>query len=113
MVTQYGMGTELASKQLPADDYSMSDHTRRTIDEEQQYLTDLAHRRATALVSEHRTLLEAFAYTLLENEVLEREDIERLVSRYRGAGNGIPAAKGHEPAKLAAAQHVEPPVADD
>ena len=25
MVTQYGMGTELQSKQLPADDYSMSD----------------------------------------------------------------------------------------
>ena len=29
MVTQYGMGTELMSKQLPADDYSMSDATRR------------------------------------------------------------------------------------
>src|ERR687897_511833 len=84
MVTQYGMGTELATKQLPADDYSMSDHTRRMVDEEQQYLTDLAHRRAAKLVAENRTLLEAFAYTLLENEVLEREDIERLVSVYKG-----------------------------
>ncbi|MEA2225971.1 MAG: cell division protease FtsH, partial [Solirubrobacteraceae bacterium] len=36
MVTQYGMGTELQSKQLPADDYSMSDNTRRMIDDEQQ-----------------------------------------------------------------------------
>jgi cell division protease FtsH len=62
----------------------MSDHTRRTIDEEQQYLTDLAHRRALRVVGENRTLLEAFAFTLLENEVLEREDIERLVSVYRG-----------------------------
>jgi cell division protease FtsH len=90
MVTQYGMGTELESKQLPADDYSMSDHTRRMIDEEQQYLTDLAHRRAARLVAENRTLLEAFAFTLLENEVLERDDIERLVSGYRGhpGGNG-------------------------
>ena len=76
MITQYGMGTELASKQLPADDYSMSDHTRRMVDEEQQYLTDLAHRRAAKLVAENRTLLEALAFTLLENEVLEREDIE-------------------------------------
>jgi cell division protease FtsH len=84
MITMYGMGTELASKQLPADDYSMSDHTRRMVDEEQQYLTDLAHRRAAKLVAENRTLLEAFAYTLLENEVLEREDIERLVSLYKG-----------------------------
>ena len=83
MVTLYGMGTELESKQLPADDYSMSDHTRRMIDEEQQYLTDLAHRRASRLVAENRTLLEAFAFTLLEKEVLERDDITRLVDGYR------------------------------
>ena len=88
MVTQYGMGTELQSKQLPSDDYSMSDHTRRTIDEEQQYLTDLAHRRALQVVGENRTLLEAFAFTLLENEVLEREDIDRIMAAYRENLNG-------------------------
>jgi cell division protease FtsH len=92
MVTQYGMGTELASKQLPADDYSMSDHTRRTIDEEQQYLTDLAHRRAMKIVGENRELLEALAQTLLENEVLERDDITRLVAEHRGT----PALAGKE-----------------
>ncbi|MBN1530582.1 MAG: ATP-dependent zinc metalloprotease FtsH [Thermoleophilaceae bacterium] len=86
MVTQYGMGTELMSKQLPADDYSMSEHTRRGVDEEQQYLTDLAHRRALKLVDENRTLLEAFASTLLENEVLEREDIETIMDAYRQDG---------------------------
>jgi cell division protease FtsH len=105
MITLYGMGTELASKQLPADDYSMSDHTRRMVDEEQQYLTDLAHRRAAKLVAENRTLLEAFAYTLLENEVLEREDIERLVSRYKGQTaplNGTPGEPG--PVDIAAAE---------
>src|SRR5918992_767260 len=84
MVTQYGMGTELASKQLPSDDYSMSDHTRRMVDEEQQYLTDLAHRRALRMVAENRPLLDTLAHTLLENEVLEREDIERLVAEYLG-----------------------------
>jgi cell division protease FtsH len=105
MITMYGMGTELASKQLPADDYSMSDHTRRMIDEEQQYLTDLAHRRAAQLVAENRTLLEAFAFTLLENEVLEREDIERLVAVYKGQTvplNGAPAEPG--PVDIAAAE---------
>jgi cell division protease FtsH len=86
MVTQYGMGTELMSKQVPTDDYAMSDHTRRQVDEEQQYLTDLAHRRALKIVSENRSLLDALAHTLLENEVLEREDIERLVGDYRGGG---------------------------
>jgi cell division protease FtsH len=82
MVTEYGMGTELMSKRLPADDYSMADATRRQIDEEQQFIADQAHRRALKLVSENRMLLEAFAFTLLENEVLERDDIERLVTKY-------------------------------
>ena len=96
MVTEYGMGTELMSKQLPTDDYSMSDYTRRQVDEEQQYLTDLAHRRALKLVTENRPLLDALAHTLLENEVLERDDIERLVADYRGGdgggSNGKPAS---------------------
>ena len=114
MVTQYGMGTELMSKQLPADDYSMSDHTRRMVDEEQQYLTDLAHRRAMKLVAENRTLLEAFAFTLLENEVLEREDIERIVGAYKGSPaslNGDPVVKALEPgpAEIAAAEAEQPP----
>ena len=114
MVTQYGMGTELMSKQLPADDYSMSDHTRRQVDEEQQYLTDLAHRRAMKLVLDHRTLLEALANMLLENEVLEREDIDGLVAAYRGRTlrpNGDPVATDSEPgpAEIAAAEAEPPP----
>jgi len=97
MVTQYGMGTELMSKQVPTEDYSMSDHTRRLVDEEQQYLTDLAHRRALKIVQDHRSLLDALARTLLDHEVLEREDIERIVAEHRdgdgGGSNGKPARK--------------------
>jgi cell division protease FtsH len=112
MVTQYGMGTELQSKQLPAEDYSMSDATRRMIDEEQQYLTDLAHRRATQIVSENRALLEALAFTLLENEALERDDIDRIMASHRGEG---PDGKGpastepdsRERAKLAASERLD------
>jgi cell division protease FtsH len=106
MITEYGMGTELASKQLPAEDYSMSDNTRRMIDEEQQYLADLAHRRAAKLVAENRTLLEALAFTLLENEILEREDIERLVGLYKGQDetfNGVEPG----PARIAASEAQE------
>jgi cell division protease FtsH len=103
MITSYGMGTELASKQLPTDDYSMSDHTRRMVDEEQQYLTDLAHRRAAQLVAENRTLLEAFAFTLLENEILEREDIERLVGVYKGQTTPLNGAEPG-PARIAATE---------
>ena len=117
MITQFGMGTELNSKQLPSDDYSMSDHTRRMIDEEQQYLTDLAHRRALKLVAENRTLLEGFAFTLLENEVLEREDIERLVSAYRGGPTDdrrSPDGRRPEPgaARVAASKRLDGPPQD-
>ncbi|MDP8943977.1 MAG: AAA family ATPase, partial [Actinomycetota bacterium] len=85
MVSDYGMGTELRSRRLPADDYSVSDATRRLVDDEQQHLTDLAYRRALALVVEHRPLLDDLAATLLEREVLERADIERIVGRARSA----------------------------
>jgi cell division protease FtsH len=112
MVTQYGMGTELQSKQLPAEDYSMSDATRRMIDEEQQYLTDLAHRRATSIVSENRALLEELAFTLLENEALERDDIDRIMASHRGEDpDGKGPAKtepdSRERAKLAASERLD------
>jgi cell division protease FtsH len=115
MVTEYGMGTELMSKQVPTDDYSMSDFTRRQVDEEQQYLTDLAHRRALKMVNENRPLLDALAHTLLENEVLERDDIERLVADYRGGGDDGADSNGRsrivpvEPgkARVAAAKPLE------
>jgi cell division protease FtsH len=122
MVTDYGMGTELMSKQVPTDDYAMSDFTRRQVDEEQQYLTDLAHRRAMRMVSDNRPLLDALAHTLLENEVLERDDIERLVSEYRDGGGGGDS-NGHPPrvvpvpepgkAQVAASERFEDKQADD
>ncbi len=49
MIAEYGMGTELISRRLPADDYSVSDATRRLVDDEQRHLTDQAWRRALAL----------------------------------------------------------------
>ena len=108
MVTDYGMGTDVMSKQIPTDDYSLSDSTRRVVDEEQQYITDLAHRRALALVSQNRTLLEGFAFTLLQNEVLEREDIERIVSSYRGENGSVPdPARDPGPATIAASEGLQ------
>jgi cell division protease FtsH len=115
MVTDYGMATELNSKQLPAGDYSMADATRRHVDEEQQFIADHAHRRALTLVSQHRELLEAFAQTLLTHEVLERSDIERLVAEHEGAQ---PETRRLEPleggdtgqARIAAAERIDPSV---
>jgi cell division protease FtsH len=115
MVTEYGMGTELQSKQVPTDDYSMSDATRRMVDEEQQEIADLAHRRAEQIISEHREVLEALAVTLLEREVLEREDIDRLVTtkgepptgrRFKRVGDG------RDRARIAASERIDAPPGD-
>jgi cell division protease FtsH len=127
MVSEYGMGTELMSRRLPADDYSVSDATRRMLDDEQQHLTDLAYRRAQAMILEHRELLDAFARHLLDKEVLERADIEKIVARYRTdvakaeiaakSANGtsaaapVAAAERHEP-EAPAPHRYEPPDSD-
>jgi cell division protease FtsH len=112
MISEYGMGTELMSRRLPPDDYSVSDATRRTLDEEQQHLTDLAYRRALAMVLEHRELLDAFAAQLLDREVLERKDIEKLMARYRMqlAQREIEETTGANPAaggRIAASERLE------
>ncbi|MDQ3934997.1 MAG: AAA family ATPase [Actinomycetota bacterium] len=82
MVTDYGMGTTITSRRLPVDDYSVSEASRRIVDEEQQELTDQAFRRARDLIIANRPLLNAFAEHLLNQEVLERDDIERLVQEH-------------------------------
>ncbi|MEA2481978.1 MAG: cell division protease FtsH [Thermoleophilaceae bacterium] len=84
MVTEYAMGTSLSSRRLPADDYSVSDETRRVVDEEQSEITDLAFRRAHALIAANRDLLEALAQGLLEREILERHDISAIVGAHSG-----------------------------
>jgi hypothetical protein len=84
------------------------------LDDEQQHLTDLAYRRAQALVLEHRELLDAFAATLLDKEVLERGDIERIVASYRTAAAKAeiaaakPAGGTSAPAPVAAAERHDP-----
>jgi cell division protease FtsH len=97
MVTEYAMGTSVSSRRLPADDYSVSDNTRRIVDEEQQEITDLAFRRAHALIGSNRDLLESLAQGLLEREVLEREDISAIVASHSGV---LAAAESIDDSKL-------------
>ena len=101
MVAEYGMGNSMSSRRLAIDDYAISDNTRRLVDDEQADLTDVAYRHAHRLIVENRELLEELAQTLLENEVIERADIERIVGEKRT----VPIARSEPgPAKIAAAQ---------
>jgi cell division protease FtsH len=77
MVREYAMGT--GSSALPAMGDVASEATRRVYDAEVRELADEAFRSATALLDTHREQLDDLATTLLENEVLERDDIRRIM----------------------------------
>ena len=113
MVVDYGMGTGIGSRRMPAEDYSISEHTRQMIDEEQSHIADLAFRRALALVTENRDLLEALADTLLANETLTRTDIDKIVGRRAarfadGNGNARSAGSVGERPRIAASEGGDP-----
>jgi cell division protease FtsH len=74
------MGTSLTSLQVNAEGGAVSDRTRQLRDEEQQHLADQAMRTAARLIREHRDRLDALAFALLRNEVLERDEIDRIMA---------------------------------
>jgi cell division protease FtsH len=76
MVHEYAMGSDPTRAQ---DVQVLSDQLRRQHDEEQRELTYAAQRRAHELIAAHRDQLDALAAQLLEHEVLERRDIDRIM----------------------------------
>jgi cell division protease FtsH len=77
MVHEYAMGTGAGS--LRAIDDGAAEATRRVRDTEVRELADEAFRAAERLIDTHRVHLDQLAATLLANEVLEREDIDRIM----------------------------------
>jgi cell division protease FtsH len=80
MIHEWAMGTSVSALQLNAEGGAVSDRTRELRDGEQQHLADDAMRRAVRIVTEHRAQLDVLATELLRAEVLEREDIERIMA---------------------------------
>jgi ATP-dependent Zn protease len=83
----------------------VSEATRRVHDEETRALADEAFRGALAIVARHRAELDELAATLLTNEVLEREDIDRVM---QGVPKAAPPRIGRGELGIAAATAVEP-----
>jgi cell division protease FtsH len=79
MVHEYAMGTSIVSRKVSAEGGAVSDRTRQLRDEEQQHLADEAMRMSLRIIREHRDKVDALAFALLRNEVLTRDDIERIV----------------------------------
>jgi cell division protease FtsH len=78
MVFEYGMGEEVASRTMRADNYSLSEETKRLRDLEQARLTDVAYEDAVRLLQKHRSALDRVAVALLEKETLQRDELIAL-----------------------------------
>ena len=79
MIFEFGMGEAVSSRTMRADNYALSEHTKRVRDEEQARLTDLAFRESLRLLAKHRVSLDRLAHALLEKETLHRPELERLL----------------------------------
>jgi cell division protease FtsH len=90
MVYEYGMGTTIRSHQVPSDDFGVSEALRTTRDEEVQEIAEESYRGAHRLLSDHRDLLDEIAERLLANEVIEHDEIERIMKRGRAAPDSRP-----------------------
>jgi cell division protease FtsH len=80
MVFEYGMSEEATSRTMRADNYALSEATKRLRDSEQARLTDHAYEEAVRLLQKHRASLDRVACALLEKETLDRGELESLLS---------------------------------
>jgi cell division protease FtsH len=78
MVFEYGMGESAVSRTMRADNYALSEETKRLRDSEQARLTDHAYSEALRLLEKHRATLDKLAVALLAKETLNREDLDEI-----------------------------------
>jgi cell division protease FtsH len=79
MVFEWGMSDTVSSRTMRADNYALSEATKRLRDEEQARLTDGAYEEAVRLLRKHRAPLDRVAAELLEKETLVRDELHALV----------------------------------
>jgi len=80
MVFEFGMSEVVSSRTMRADNYSLSEETKRLRDQEQARLTDEAYEEALRLLHKHRGSLDRVASALLEKETLVRDEVQTLLA---------------------------------
>jgi cell division protease FtsH len=80
MVFEWGMSDVVTSRTLRADNYALSEETKRVRDNEQAHLTDGAYAEAVRLIEKHRASLDRLSQALLEKETLMREEVLLLLT---------------------------------
>jgi ATP-dependent Zn protease len=64
---------------MRADNYALSEETKRVRDQEQARLTDGAFAEAIRLLEKHRAPLDRIASALLEKETLLKDELETML----------------------------------
>jgi cell division protease FtsH len=104
MVFEWGMAESVSSRTLRADNYALSEETKRLRDSEQARLTDTAYVEAVRLLEKHRSSLDRIAAALLEKETLVRDEVIELLADVEAESSasdtvGVPRAVAvHPPA---------------
>ena len=80
MVFEWGMADAVSSRTMRADNYALSEETKRLRDSEQGRLTDSAYAEAVRLLQKHRASLDRLAAALLEQETLVRDEVVALLA---------------------------------
>ena len=80
MVFEYGMSDVAPSRTMRADNYALSEETKRLRDSEQARLTDHAYDEAIRLLQKHRATLDRLAEALLEKETIDREEFVAMMA---------------------------------
>ena len=80
MVFEWGMSEFVTSRTMRADNYALSEETKRLRDSEQARLTDDAYAEALRLIEKHRASLDRLTQALLEKETLVRGEVEHLLA---------------------------------
>jgi len=80
MVFEWGMAESVTSRTLRADNYALSEETKRLRDQEQARLTDGAYEEAVRMLRKHRPALDRLATALLEKETLVRDEVLELLA---------------------------------
>lgn len=80
MVFDYGMSEIAPARTMRADNYSLSEETKRLRDAEQAALTERAYEEAQRLLDKHRAPLGRLAQALLDRETIDRAEVLALLA---------------------------------
>jgi cell division protease FtsH len=102
MVFEWGMSDSMSTRTVRADNYALSEETKRLRDSEQARLTDGAYDEALRLIEMHRVPLDRLASALLEKETLVRDEVRVLLQDVEPASRasdsvGVPRVVASQP----------------